>query len=277
MNKIRFKQRKLFKTMKALIIFGAIFLFAYIGAKPIIAQYNQTLDTVINYFCDFLVVAVLIMLFTYYSKYGKCDSFLSQIENEINDNGFYLTSRQERTCDEYVNVMLDDLKSCGYSINKDIEINEFDFSIKAVKRKEFFYTSCVDNLDKNDILAHLDCVINDLTVTNLKRKGDVVLCFITDKAQDDAIALSKMITPLGKKEQIKIAISICELSTGNVYFLGNTQTKCQQMIANYVMNCKLPIKEQYIHKDKLQFQYDLEKKMQDFTIKDFKNGNFYAH
>ncbi len=277
MNKVRLKQRKLFKAMKALIIFSTVFIFAYIGAKPIIAQYNQTLDLVINYVCDFLVVAVLIILFTYYSKYGKCDSFLSQIENEINDNGFYLTSRQERTQDEYVNAMLEDLKSCGFSVNKNIEIDEFDFSIKAAKRKEFFYTACVADLEKNDVLAYIDSVINDLTVTNLKRKGNAVLCLITDKAQDDAIALSKMITPIGKKEQIKIALSICELSSGNVYFLGNTQTKCQQMIANYVMNCNLPFKEQYVHKGKLQFQLDLEKKMQDFTIKDFKNGNFYAH
>ncbi|MDE6019383.1 MAG: hypothetical protein K2H01_00075, partial [Ruminococcus sp.] len=64
-------------------------------------------------------------------------------------------------------------------------------------------------------------------------------------------------------------------STGNVYFLGNVQTKCQQMIANFVMNCDLPIKEQYIHKDKLQFQYDLAEKMKDFNLKDFKNDNFF--
>lgn len=277
MNKIRFKQRKMFKLMKAVVIFAAVFIFIFIGAKPIIAEYNQTIATVLNYFCDVLVIAILIILFMYYSKYGKCDAFLSHIENEINDNGYYLTSRNEKDIDSYIDAMLDDLKQCGYSVNKNITISDFDFSIKAVKRKEFFYAAAIDGVDKNDILAYLDSVIQDVTVRMVRKKGDVVLCFVTDKAEDDAIALSKMITPLGKKEQLKIALAICETETGNVYFLGNEQTKSQQMIANFVMNCDVPIKEKYIHRDKLKFQYELENKMEDFTIKDFENGTFYAH
>lgn len=277
MNKVRLKQRKLFKFMKALIIFSAIFIFVYIGAQPAVAEFNQTLALVIKYFCDIIVIAVLIMLFLYYSKYGKCDSFLSQIENEINDNGCYLTSREERDIDSYISVMCDDLQCCKYSVSKNLEICEFDFAVKAVKSKEFFYAVSLDNVDRNDVLAYLDSVIQDITVHSLKRKGNAVLCFVAENAADDAIALSKMITPLGKKEQLKIALAICEIASGRVYFLGNVQTKCQQMIANFVMNCNLPIKEQYICSDKLQFQYDLEERMQDFTIKDYLSGNFTAH
>lgn len=275
MNKVRLKQRKLFKVLKSFVIFAALFLFAYIGAKPIIAEYNQTLALVINYICDVFVVVVLLLLFAYYSKYGKCESFLTQIENEINDNGYYFTSRSERDSEAYINVVSEDLTECDYSVSRNIEINEFDFAIKAVRKKEFFYLADVRSIDKNDVLAHLDCVIYDITAKNLRRKGNAVLCFVTDTAEEDAISLSKMITPLDKKELIKVAIAICELSTGNVYFLGNVQTKCQQMIANFVMNCDLPIKEQYIHKDKLQFQYDLAEKMKDFNLKDFKNDNFF--
>ncbi|MDE6155531.1 MAG: hypothetical protein K2F67_03740, partial [Eubacterium sp.] len=77
--------------------------------------------------------------------------------------------------------------------------------------------------------------------------------------------------------KINIALAICELSSRRVYFLGTEKTKCQQLISNYVMNCDLPIKEQYIGKERLPFQNELEEKMKSFNIKDFKNGNFTAH
>lgn len=277
MNEIRKKQKKLYKIMKALVIFGAAFIFIFIGLQPTIKAYNPLLATVLMYVCDAVVVAVLVFLFSYYSKYGKCDSIMTAIENEINDNGYYLTSRKERKNNSYIDAVYQDLKNCGYSMNKDIEIADFEFSFKAMKKKEYFYCADVDGLDKNDVLAYLDTVITDVTVNSLKRKGNGVLCLITDKAEDDAISLSKMITPLGKKEQLKIAIAICELSTGRVYFLGNTETKCQQMIANFVMNCDVPIKEQYICRDKLPFQLDLAEKVKELTLKDIKSDYFSVH
>ena len=277
MNEIRKKQKKLYKIMKALVIFGAAFIFIFIGLQPTIKAYNQLLATVLMYVCDAVVVAVLVFLFSYYSKYGKCDNIMTAIENEINDNGYYLTSRKERENNSYIDAVYHDLKNCGYSMNKDVEIADFEFSFKAMKKKEYFYCADVDGLDKNDVLAYLDTVITDVTVNSLKRKGNGVLCLITDKAVDDAISLSKMITPLGKKEQLKIAIAICELSTGRVYFLGNTETKCQQMIANFVMNCDVPIKEQYICRDKLPFQLDLAEKVKELTLKDIKSDYFSVH
>lgn len=277
MNEIRKKQKKLYKIMKALVIFGAAFIFIFIGLQPTIKAYNQLLATVLMYVCDAVVVAVLVFLFSYYSIYGKCDSIMTSIENEINDNGYYLTSRKERENNSYIDAVYHDLKNCGYSMNKDVEIADFEFSFKAMKKKEYFYCADVDGLDKNDVLAYLDTVITDITVNSLKRKGNGVLCLITDMAEDDAISLSKMITPLGKKEQLKIAIAICELSTGRVYFLGNTETKCQQMIANFVMNCDVPIKEQYICRDKLPFQLDLAEKVKELTLKDIKSDYFSVH
>lgn len=277
MREFRRKQKRLFNLMKAVVIFCAVFIFIYIGAKPYIADISNTAALVCSYICDALVIAALVILFLYYSKYGKSDSFLTSVENELSDTGYYLTSRSEKEQNAYADAVYEDLKQNGYSLNKNIEINEFEFDFKAEKRKEFFYCACIDNLDKNDILAYLDSVIYDITVKNIKRKGDAVICFITDKAQEDAIALSKMVTPLGKKEQLKIALAICELSSGRVYFLGNVNTKGQQMTVNFVMNCDLPIKEQYIGNERLKFQDELEEKMKSFNIKDFKTGNFYAH
>lgn len=277
MKKTRLKQRKRFAVLKGLVIFSAVFIFVYIGVQPYVADFNSTLATVFSIICDVMVVAVLIAVFLYYSGYGKCDSFLNQVENEINDSGYYITARKENTTESYADAVTEDLKSNGYSVTTDLEINEFDFNVKAINGKSYFYTASVDNVDKNDIVAYIDAVINDLTVQNLKRKGNAVICFITDRAEESAVALSKMITPIGKKEQLKIALAICEIDTGRVYFLGNVQTKCQQMIANFAMNCDVPINNKYIGGEKLPFQYDLEEKMKSFTVKDYKNGNFYIH
>lgn len=277
MREFRKKQKRLYNLMKAIIIVGAAAIFVYIGAKPYVEDISNTAAMICNYVCDALVILIMVVLFMYFSKYGKSDSFLTSIENELSDTGYYLTSRTEKETVSYTNVMLEDFKNCGYTINSNVEINEFEFDFKAEKKKEFFYCISLDNADRNDVLAYLDCVIYDITVKNLKRKGNAVLCLITDKAEDDAIALSKMITPLGKKEQIKIAIAICEVSSGRVYFLGNVKTKCQQLTANFVMNCDVPIKEQYIGKERLPFQDELEEKMKSFNIKDFKAGTFNAH
>ena len=277
MKKTRLKQRKRFAVLKALIIFSAVFIFVYIGVQPYVKDYSSTLASAFSIICDVMVVVVLIAVFLYYSGYGKCDAFLNQVENEINDSGYYLTSRQENTLEGYANAVTEDLQNCGYSVNTDLEINEFDFNVKAVNGKNYFYSATVNNVDKNDVVAYIDAVINDLTVQNLKRKGNVVICFFTDKAEESAVALSKMITPIGKKEHIKIALAICEVNSGKVYFLGNNETKCQQMIANFVMNCDVPINSKYIGNEKLPFQYELEEKMKAFTVKDYKNGNFYIH
>lgn len=277
MREFRKKQKRLFTILKTLVIFGAVFIFIFIGAKPYIENASEAAAAVCSYACDFLAIAVIVVLFLYFTKYGKSDSFLKSVESELADTGYYFTSREETDLKAYVDAMFNDLKSCGYAMNSNIEINEFDFDFKANKSKEFFYCTTIENVDRNDILAYIDAVIFDITVKNLKRKGDAVICFVTDKADDDAIALSKMITKLGKKEQIKIALAIGELSSRRVYFLGNEKTKCQQLIANYVMNCNLPIKEQYIGKEKLPFQNELEEKMKSFNITDFKNGNFTAH
>lgn len=277
MREFRKKQKRLFTILKTLVIIGAVFIFIFIGAKPYIENVSEAAAAVCSYACDFLAIAVIVVLFLYFTKYGKSDSFLKSVENELADTGYYFTSREETDLKASVDAMFKDLKSCGYAMNSNIEINDFDFDFKANKSKEFFYCTTIENVDRNDILAYIDAVIFDITVKNLKRKGNAVICFVTDKADDDAIALSKMITKLGKKEQIKIALAICELSSRRVYFLGNEKTKCQQLIANYVMNCNLPIKEQYIGKEKLPFQNELEEKMKSFNITDFKNGNFIAH
>lgn len=277
MNEIRKKQKRLFTLMKILIAFTAIFIFVFIGVEPYVLKASQIADTALRYFSDAMVIAALAVIFIYYSRYGKCDAFLTSVENEINDAGYYFTSREQTDANEYLDAMQQDLSNSGFSVSKNIEISDFTFSLRAYRKNKYFYAVNTDSLDRNDVLAYLDEAINDITVKNLKRKGNGVLCFITDKAQEDAIELSKMITPLGRKGQLKIALAIVEPSEKKVYFLGKPDSPCKAMIANYVMNCELPIKEKYIFNDKLEYQIKLEEKMKDFTLEEFKKGNFYIH
>lgn len=277
MRELRKKQARLYKIMKSFLIAAAVVIVVYIGAEPYVAKASQTAAIVMNYVCDALVLGAMFVIFAYYNKYGKSDAFLTRVEHEIDDAGYYLTAREEKTTEQYVDALFNDLKSCGFAMDKNIEIDDFEFDIRAYKKKEFFYAVQVEALNRDDVLAYSDVAVNDLTVQKLKRKGDCVICFVTDKADDSAIAISKVITPFGRKEQLKVSYAIAEVQTGRVYFLGNMATKLQQMTANYVMNCDVPIKDEYIGKERLPFQDELEERMKSFTIAEFRNGTFYTH
>ncbi len=277
MRELRKKQARLYKIMKGFLIAAAVVIVVYIGAEPYVAKASQTAAIVMNYVCDALVLGAMFVIFAYYNKYGKSDAFLTRVEHEIDDAGYYLTAREEKTTEQYVDAMFNDLKSCGFAMDKNIEIDDFEFDIRAYKKKEFFYAVQVEALNRDDVLAYSDVAVNDLTVQKLKRKGDCVICFVTDKADDSAIAISKVITPFGRKEQLKVSYAIAEVQTGRVYFLGNMATKLQQMTANYVMNCDVPIKDEYVGKERLPFQDELEERMKSFTIAEFRNGTFYTH
>ncbi|MDE6659753.1 MAG: hypothetical protein K2K01_06535, partial [Eubacterium sp.] len=157
--------------MKALIIIGVIFIFIFIGAQPYVEKLSTVADMVCRYLCDFLIVANLCVLFSYYSKYGKSDKFLEGVEYELSDYGSYLLSRTEKEEKVFIKAMQKDFAKSGYAVNSDIEIDEFDFSFVAATKKDFFYTAEIESLSRSDILAYIDVVINDITVHNLKRKG----------------------------------------------------------------------------------------------------------
>lgn len=277
MRSVRKKQKNFYKFLKGLVIFSVIFIFVYIGAEPYAKAYSADLAVGVNYACDILVIANLVVIFLYYSKYGKVESFLKDIENELEDAGYYISAREKENLTERCDTICKDLENNGYKISKNIDVKDFSFNVRALKGKNYFYIVKIENLDKNDVLAYLDEMIYDLTSNCFKRKGNGILCLITDNAQDDAVEISKMITPLGRKGQLKIALAIDETDTGNVYFQGNEETKNKTLIANFVMNCDMPIKDKYIHKEKMPFQLELEKKAEKFTLKDFNNGNFYLH
>ena len=278
MKEFRLKQKKLKKIMNIFCIITAVFMFVYIGVEPFLPDIIGSVGTLcVGYAADVLVVVSVALLFVYFSKYSKSDSFLENIEYELSDCGCYFTSRQETSQKDYLTAVLDDLKSNGFNIETNVEIDGFTFDVRAIKGKEIFYIVCDDEIDKYDVIAYQQSAIYDITAVNVKRKANAVILYICDNADDGAVSLSKAITPLGKKEQIKIANSIVELPSKRCYFLGNKPTKCQQMIANYVMNCALPIKDKFKLNEKLPFQYELEEHMKDFNIKDFNNGTFFAH
>lgn len=278
MEQFRKKQRKNKKILNILLIISAVYMFLYIGAEPILAkQFGGVITMISAYIAYALILASLIMLFIYTSKYSKCDKYLEAIEYELSDAGYYFTSRTEKTPEQYLDVMREDLVNHCFDIKSNIEIDGFEFDLRAVKGKEYIYIVCVDDVDKNDVIAYQESAIYDVTATMLKRKGNAVVVFISNKVQESAFELSKVITPIDKKERMLFSNAIVELDTGRCYFLGNKPAKSQQMIANYVMNCEIPIKDKYIGKEKLPYQHRLKEHMNDFNLKDYNNGTFSAH
>jgi hypothetical protein len=260
------KKKRLHALMKFFVIFGVLFIVFYIGAKPTIDDWSSSASVVCSYFCDGLIIANLILVFAYYTKYGKCDVVLNNIADEIVDCGYYLINSESNDAEKYLEAVIDKLNGSMYSVKREFELDELDFSFYADKRTEFIYCTSVEQLDRNDIIAYLDTAVNDITYHTLKRKGNGILLFVTDEAKEDAVSLSKLIVSLGRKSQIRIAIAIAEPQNGKIYYLGNQQSKCQQMIANYAQFAELPIANNLKSKGKLDFQSKLEEKLKTATV-----------
>lgn len=277
MKEIRKKQKKLFKIMKALVAFAIIYFVIYIGVRPYIENLSAIAGVIGSYVNDGLVIGCLAVVLVYYSKYGKVNAFLERIEYELKDCGYYFTKNTPKDRTKFVEELFDAFKNNGFAVNTNVEFEGLDFNCMAMKRKEFFYVADIDSLSKDDVLAYLDIVVNDLTVRNLKRSGNCIICFVTDNAEDGAIALSKMICTFGRKDQLKIALAIVEPENSKCFFLGNMETKCRRLIADYVMRSPVPIPDSLKYTKRLSFQDDLEKHMEDFTIRAYNDGSFYAH
>lgn len=278
MREFRKKQRILKKWMTAFIVAAAAIIFVYIGVEPYLRQYaGGTATTVCSIVCNVAALAAMVLLFLYYSKYSKSDYFLQTIEDELSDASYYLTARPETTASDYLQAVQCALADEHFSVQSDVEVDGFAFDFKARRGKDFIYCVCAEDLERSDMLAYSDCVLHDITVLNLKRSGNIVLLYITDSAQENALALSKMTTAYGKKQQIKFNNAIVELSSGRCYFLGNRATRNQSNIVRFVMDCELPIPEKYIGRERLAFQDELEERMKDFDVKKYLKGEFYAH
>lgn len=259
------KRQKRFKIItNTAVIVTVVYMLIYIGIQP-------NLTSKAAYACritaDILVILSLILLFYYISKYAKAEKYLENAEYAIADAGNYYTARTETTIDDYCTAVREDLQNQGYRITTDVVSSELTFPVSAFKSREYFYIVTTDTLSGEVLTASLNAAVYDCNVVNFKQKGTGVLLLLCHKADESAIALSKNIHSFGRKNTLQFAVAICELSGGKVYFLGNKPTKYQQMIANYVMNCDVPIKEQYIGKEQLPFQQKLEEDLEHFEAK----------
>ena len=276
MREYRKKQRILKKTLNIICIFTAVFMFVYIGVVPFIKElWGMNAITICSRVCELLVLISVVILTVYNIKYSKCNSLLEWIEYELDDAGYYYLNRNENNADEFITNSQRLLIENKFTTQNDIDAHDFNIDMGAVNGKNLMYFVNVDNLDRNDIIAYIDSITYDATVQNLKRKADIVITFVTNKADNDAIGLSKMITTMGRKEQVKIALVIAELDTRKCYFLGNRQTNLLKLIAKYVMMAELPFSERLIGKERLASQDELEENMKSFNAKDFVDGKFY--
>jgi hypothetical protein len=276
MKEIRKKQRKLYKILKTLVIFTAVFMLAFIGAKPYIDAVSRIAGVAFNYVCDALVIISLAVVFSYYSKYGKADGLLKNAELKISDAGYYISARNPADINTIYNGILDDLSD--YSVKKDYKVTDFTFDARAFRRalgsNELFYLVKAEKADKNDLISYLDEAQADIQMKSVIRRADAVVCIITDTLQPDAYALTKTMLRLGRKSETKIALCVYETDSNYVYFLGNDTTRCQKMIAETIMSTYIPYDDKYKSADKLPFQLELENELAEYTLNDFKDGKY---
>ena len=277
MREFRKKQRLFRLIRNIVVIVTAVLLFFLIGFEGAIYDSGaQSLALGLHYAAEVLVVVSLALVLYYSSKYSKSDTFLTNVEYELSDCGYYLTERTEKSVDDYCRAIREDLIADVYSVNENLELTELDFALRGTKRNEYMYVVNTDELDKNDVIAHLDSVVYDLTAVLMRRAGNAVLTFVCNRADDEAISLSKTITVLGRKDRLKIALAIAELETGRVYFLGNNPTKTQQMTAQYIMKTSLPIADS-LKGERLPYQDELEEHMKNFNLNEYRKGTFFSH
>ena len=141
MREVRKKQKNFYKFLKSLVIFSVVFIFIYIGAQPYVKSFNETLAVAVNYACDILVIINLVVIFLYYSKYGKVESFLKDIENELEDAGYYINSRDKESIEQRCVTISNDLEKNGYKMDKLVEVKDFSLTQEQLKAIIIFILS----------------------------------------------------------------------------------------------------------------------------------------
>ncbi len=274
MKKFSRKLQLLKLLRNGLLCVAAMMIVAYITFE---ASINNKLQNPMTYqIVLFVVLLITIGYVLFYEwRYGDAERYLKDAQCQISDAGYYFTARKQESPGGYVNAVKDDLIASGYRINEKVICGDLDFEFIGTKPFEFFYAATFDKADRKDIAAYTLAAGNDLANERMKRKGECVVLFVCRHADKGAIALSKQFTRLqfSRSKTITVYPMIVDLSTRQVYFLGNKICRAQKMAVNYVLNCDLPLKPEYIGKEKLPFQQELADKLASFDFKAFKNAD----
>ena len=270
------KQLKRFRKFRNIAIVSiAVLIFLYIGAEPYLNKSFGNIG-VFQSVMFILVLSALIIEFYYESKYSKAAKYISDIDLQISDAGYYITSREENGIDEFYNSLKADIENSGYKLTENSDADGLTFDFYAGKGTEYIYAVKLDNTERSDVIAYLDAAKNDLLSNKLKRKGECVVLFITDKAEDSAIALSKAFSRVivSRYNVITISPAIIEPESKKVYYLGNRISPTQKIVTELVLKSEFPLDNKFIHFEKLSFQKELEKEVEDFNIQDFKSRKY---
>ena len=268
-------QLQLLKLVRnAFIGIDAVMIVAYIAFE---ATINNRLQNPIVYqiilFVSLLITVVYLLFYEW--RYGDAERYLKDAQCQISDAGYYYTARKQESPGGYANAVREDMASSGYRISDKVQCGDLSFEYTGTKPFEFFYAATFDTVGRKDIAAYMLAAADDLSRERLKQKGECVVLFVCNTAEKGAIAVSKQFTRLqfSRRKAITVYPIIVELSTRQVYFLGNKICRAQKMAVNYVLNCDLPLKPEYIGKEKLPFQNELAEKLASFDFKAFKDAN----
>lgn len=221
-----------------------------------------------------MVVTVLFVLF-YEWRYGDADRYLKDAHCQVSDAGYYLTARKQESPAGYVNAVKEDLAESGYRVSEQIRCGDVTFSYYCQKAYEYFYAATFDDVSGRVVEEYMNAALCDLTDTHFKRKGEGVVLFVGYHLDGSAIDISKDFErrQFGRRKTMTVYPVLVELSSRRVYFLGNKVCRAQKMAVNYVLNCELPLKPEYIGQEKLACQNALSKSLASFDIKRFRNDN----
>lgn len=164
--------------MRILLYAAIAVLVVYIGAEPLVAKASHVAALVMNYVCDALVIASMFMLLMYYSKYGKVDGYLSRIEDELADAGYYLSDRPEREIQPLTAAVLADLDRYGYTVERDLELCDMPFDARAMKKKRILLCGGDGSADPGRYFGLFRCGIyrSDGTEDEAQRQRRDLVC-----------------------------------------------------------------------------------------------------
>lgn len=253
----------LFNTM--LIITLAFMFIAPFFGEWFKANYNiyQTISAV-------LIIATICSTF-FFSRYKKASKFVDKIFTEIDDCGYYLLANKQKDLNEFSLSCYNSLGTDFFEVNSNVMISGRFFDFVAQKKKETVYFAKQKKLTKEDFFEFSDIVNSAAASANVRQKQTIVLAIACEKLDEDVIAYTKMTTELGKVVVYPLIVSI---SDGKTYFLNDGKGEINFALKNILCYSNGIISEQYRVNEKLEFQKDLEKRMDGFEMKLFREGKF---
>lgn len=243
---------------------------AFMLIAPLFGEWFRENTRLYSDISTVLILGTVAVTF-FFSRYKKSSVFVERIWAEIHDCGSYINNVKADNLKAYETVVYNHLNADFFAVNSDVCLSEREFSFQAVKKKNILYFAKCKKLTAADFFACSDAVTSAMAAANVRQKQTAVLLIAADSIDTDVLSYSKMTTVLGK---IMVYPMLVDVPAGLAYFFNDNSGKTAFALKNALGYPDGQIPEECKQKAQLPFQKELEKKMQYFTIKDYKDGRF---